>query len=103
VLVFRYFEGTGVLVLDRVNGVVYCSLSERADQRVAERWAAELGYKDLVLFQSSDKCVSIASDSTGTAGWELDGVSLRRPVTCCCEAELCCHAGHHLTNMCVCV
>lgn len=28
----RYFEGTGVLVLDRINGVAYVSLSERADK-----------------------------------------------------------------------
>lgn len=53
----RYFEGTGVLVLDRVNKVVYCALSERADIRVAERWTDELGYKDLVTFQSTDRYV----------------------------------------------
>lgn len=28
----KYFEGTGVLVLDRINGVAYVSLSERADK-----------------------------------------------------------------------
>lgn len=28
----RFFEGTGVLVLDRINGVAYVSLSERADK-----------------------------------------------------------------------
>jgi hypothetical protein len=34
----KYFEGTGVLVLDRVNGVAYVALSERADKSIAERW-----------------------------------------------------------------
>lgn len=28
----KYFEGTGVLVLDRINGIAYVSLSERADK-----------------------------------------------------------------------
>lgn len=28
----RYLEGTGVLVLDRINGVAYVSLSERANK-----------------------------------------------------------------------
>jgi hypothetical protein len=41
----NYFEGTGVLVLDRVNGVAYVNLSERADASLAQQWADELGYK----------------------------------------------------------
>ena len=36
----QYFEGTGVLVLDRVNGIAYVSISERADRRVAEQCAS---------------------------------------------------------------
>lgn len=28
----RFLEGTGVLVLDRINGVAYVSLSDRADR-----------------------------------------------------------------------
>lgn len=32
----RYFEGTGVLVVDRINGVAYVALSERADASLAE-------------------------------------------------------------------
>jgi hypothetical protein len=50
-----YFEGTGVLVLDRVNGVAYVALSERADKQLAEQWVTSLGYKDLVTFHSHDK------------------------------------------------
>lgn len=41
----KNFEGTGVLVLDRINGVAYVSLSERADKSVAEHWVEKLGYK----------------------------------------------------------
>jgi hypothetical protein len=29
-----------VLVLDRVNGVAYVALSERADQELAEQWVS---------------------------------------------------------------
>ncbi|PRW20869.1 hypothetical protein C2E21_8675 [Chlorella sorokiniana] len=50
----QYFEGTGVLVIDRINGVAYVALSERADKQLAERWVAQLGYKDLVTFTSTD-------------------------------------------------
>ena len=50
----RYLEGTGALVLDRVNGVAYVALSERADAGLAERWVELLGYKDLVTFRSVD-------------------------------------------------
>ena len=32
----RYFEGTGVLVVDRINGTAYVSLSERADVELAK-------------------------------------------------------------------
>ena len=41
----RHFEGTGALVLDRINGVAYVALSERADRALAEHWVDELGYK----------------------------------------------------------
>ena len=51
----RHFEGTGALVLDRVNGVAYVALSERADVQVAEQWVDALGYKELVTFHSHDK------------------------------------------------
>ncbi|KAK3237066.1 hypothetical protein CYMTET_52833, partial [Cymbomonas tetramitiformis] len=41
----KYFEGTGVLVNDRMNGVAYVAISERAHQDLAEKWAEEMGYK----------------------------------------------------------
>ena len=50
----RYFEGTGVLVIDRVNGVAYVSLSERADADLAAEWVRQLNYKEAVTFTSSD-------------------------------------------------
>lgn len=50
----KYFEGTGVLVVDRVNGIAYVALSERADRSLAERWVRALGYKQLVAFHSTD-------------------------------------------------
>jgi hypothetical protein len=34
----RFFEGTGVLVIDRPNGVAYVSISERADRTAAEQY-----------------------------------------------------------------
>ncbi len=40
-----FFEGTGVLVLDRVNGVAYVNLSERADADLARQWVDRMGYK----------------------------------------------------------
>lgn len=41
----KSFEGTGVLVLDRINGIAYVALSERADVDVASHWVEKLGYK----------------------------------------------------------
>ncbi len=34
-----------MLVLDRINGIAYVALSERADRGLAERWVAEMGYR----------------------------------------------------------
>ena len=48
----KYLEGTGALVPDRVNGLVYVNLSERADEKLAQQWADHLGYKDVVTFRS---------------------------------------------------
>ncbi|KFM24395.1 hypothetical protein F751_3113 [Auxenochlorella protothecoides] len=47
-------EGTGSLVLDRVNGVAYVALSERADAALADDWARRLGYDRVVAFSSGD-------------------------------------------------
>ncbi|KAL6778291.1 hypothetical protein ACKKBG_A17635 [Auxenochlorella protothecoides x Auxenochlorella symbiontica] len=50
----RVLEGTGSLVLDRVNGVAYVALSERADAALADDWARRLGYDRVVAFSSGD-------------------------------------------------
>ena len=49
----KYLEGTGALVPDRVNGIVYVNLSERADEALAQQWADQLGYKEVVTFRSA--------------------------------------------------
>lgn len=51
----KYFEGTGVLVVDRVGGVAYVALSERAHPELAAEWVDKLGYKEAVLFKSTDE------------------------------------------------
>ena len=38
-----------MLVLDRINGIAYVALSERADRGLAERWVAEMGYRHASL------------------------------------------------------
>lgn len=38
----RYFEGTGVLVIDRIRGVAYVSISERADREAAQQCVPKL-------------------------------------------------------------
>ncbi|HEV2112309.1 MAG TPA: arginine deiminase-related protein [Gammaproteobacteria bacterium] len=49
----RYLEGTGSLVLDRVNRVAYAGLSPRTDGRMLEEWARRAGYQALA-FQARD-------------------------------------------------
>ena len=49
----QFLEGTGALVLDRVNRVAYVSMSTRADAHVARQFAARLGYTP-ILFESAD-------------------------------------------------
>lgn len=49
-----FLEGTGALVLDRINGVAYMCVSERADKALLEDWAAKVGYRRLVTFAATD-------------------------------------------------
>jgi hypothetical protein len=46
-------EGTGSLVLDRVNRVAYACRSPRADQDLLQAWANELNY-DVFAFNATD-------------------------------------------------
>ena len=47
-----YLESTGSLVLDRVNRIAYCALSERTNAAMAEEWARAMDYH-LVVFETS--------------------------------------------------
>ncbi|KAK4537782.1 hypothetical protein CDCA_CDCA14G3807 [Cyanidium caldarium] len=49
----RYLEGTGSLVLDRVNRTAYVAISERSDPNLARTWARVVGY-DLITFRATD-------------------------------------------------
>jgi len=45
----RFLEGTGSLVLDRVNKKAYCCLSPRSDRAVLDAFCALTGYESLVF------------------------------------------------------
>lgn len=49
----EFLEGTGSLVLDRVNSVAYACLSGRTTEQALDAWADEMGYS-LVRFHSAD-------------------------------------------------
>lgn len=42
-------EGTGAMVLDRVNKVAYCSLSQRASKKTLDKFCKKLGYEKVVF------------------------------------------------------
>lgn len=44
-----YLEGTGVLILDRVHNIVYCSLSVRADEKLVALFCEDNGYKPIIF------------------------------------------------------
>ncbi|PRD53831.1 citrulline utilization hydrolase CtlX [Sphingobacterium gobiense] len=48
----RFLEGTGSLILDRINRIAYCSLSPRADAGVAHQFCLDLGY-ELFIFEAN--------------------------------------------------
>ncbi len=48
-----YLEGTGSLVLDKMNRVAYVAISPRTSRRLAELWCRLFNYK-LVYFNTSD-------------------------------------------------
>lgn len=48
-----YLEGTGSLVLDRVNRIAYAAISTRTHLSLAQNWARQLGY-GLCTFRSVD-------------------------------------------------
>jgi hypothetical protein len=45
----RFLEGTGSLILDHIERVVYASLSPRTHPKVLEEWSREMGYEPCVF------------------------------------------------------
>lgn len=50
----KYLEGTGSMVLDRVNKIVYACLSPRTDAELLDKWCHLKGYSS-VVFRALDK------------------------------------------------
>ena len=50
----RFLEGTGSLVLDRENLIVYACISPRTDETLVEQWADSMGYTP-VVFRAADR------------------------------------------------
>ena len=48
-----FLEGTGSMILDRPNRVVYACLSPRTDRQVLEEWCRQTGYRP-IAFRSVD-------------------------------------------------
>lgn len=44
-----FLEGTGSLLLDRINKVVYACTSDRTDEALTRDWAAQMGYETAVF------------------------------------------------------
>ncbi len=49
-----FLEGTGSLILDRINKIAYASLSERTDIRLLDKWCVLMKYKQ-VSFRAEDE------------------------------------------------
>lgn len=45
----KFLEGTGSLVLDRLNNKAYAALSERTDRQAVERFCEALGYEGILF------------------------------------------------------
>lgn len=50
----RYMEGTGSMVLDRINKMAYACISERTDPSIMETFCLEFGYTP-ILFHATDR------------------------------------------------
>jgi hypothetical protein len=44
-----FLEGTGSLVLDRLNKIAYCSLSQRSNEELVNRFCIDMGYIPVVF------------------------------------------------------
>ena len=45
----KFLEGTGSLVLDRLNKIAYCSLSQRSNEELLNRFCVDMGYNPVVF------------------------------------------------------
>ena len=45
----RFLEGTGSMILDRENKVVYACISERTEERLLNEWAKKMGYQSVTF------------------------------------------------------
>lgn len=52
----KFIEGTGSMILDRVNKIAYGAISQRLDEDIFKKWCTEFGYQPIVFhsFQSVD-------------------------------------------------
>ena len=50
--VHAYLEGTGSLVLDRVNRIAYACISPRTDERVLQEWCEKMNYTSFTFHAS---------------------------------------------------
>jgi hypothetical protein len=48
-------EGTGSLILDRVEKIAYASLSERTERIALANWAVKAGYREVVMFDTRSR------------------------------------------------
>jgi len=55
----QFLEGTGSMILDRPNKIVYAGLSQRTDIRVLEKFAILFGYKKVVFHPLDSRGKSI--------------------------------------------
>lgn len=55
----KYLEGTGSLILDRVNKIAYAALSERTSSEVVKEWEKITGYKAITFSTKHPSGVSI--------------------------------------------
>src|SRR5690606_3096684 len=46
----RFLEGTGSMILDRVNKIVYACISPRTNEALLREWCAKTGYEPFVFF-----------------------------------------------------
>jgi hypothetical protein len=50
----QYLEGTGSLVLDRINKIAYACISDRTDRELLEDWCDRMGYTPHTFYAESN-------------------------------------------------